>query len=84
MTIRKGDMMSMISKKQSSSIKVINVSKRDEYISRQDHEMDLRAIEAVKAAVDKAKICNKPIAKYDRKTQKVYIEYASGEKKYVL
>lgn len=83
MTNRKGEMMSMILKKQNCSIKVINVSEKDEYISRQDYEMDLRAIEAVKAAVDKAKICNKPIAKYDRETQKVYIEYANGEKKYV-
>jgi hypothetical protein len=37
----------------------------------------------VRSAIDKAKICRKPIAKYDPVTKKTYVEYADGEKKYV-
>lgn len=45
--------------------------------------MDIRASEAVKVAIRKAKICKKPIAKYDVVKKKAYIEYANGEIKYV-
>ena len=47
-----------------------------------DKEMDLRAVEAVKAAINKAKICKKPIAYYDKERKCAYIEYAGGEKRY--
>ena len=40
------------------------------------------AAEAVKAAINKAKICKKPIAGYDEKKKQAYIEYANGERKY--
>ena len=33
--------------------------------------------------LDRVKICKKPIAKYDSVTQKAYIEYEDGVKKYV-
>jgi hypothetical protein len=52
-------------------------------ISARDAEMDCRATAAVRSAIDKAKICRKPIAKYDPVTKKTYVEYADGEKKYV-
>lgn len=52
-------------------------------LSKSDKNMDIRAMEAVKAAIGKAKICNKPIAKYDISAKKAYIEYANGEKIYV-
>lgn len=42
-----------------------------------------RAVEAVRAAVSKAKFCQKPIARCDAKTKSVYVEYADGERKYV-
>ena len=45
-------------------------------------EMDARAVEAVRAAISKAKFCQKPIARYDTQTKKVYVEYADG-KRYV-
>lgn len=45
--------------------------------------MDKRASYAVKSAIEKAIICQKPIAKYDIDSKKTYIEYANGEKKYV-
>jgi hypothetical protein len=53
------------------------------YISKNDIEMDKRASAAVKAAIDKAKVCNKPVAKYDKAIKKAYLEYPNGEKKYV-
>lgn len=45
--------------------------------------MDSRAIAAVRAALDRAKVCKKPVAKYDVVTKRAYVEYADGEKKYV-
>ena len=47
-----------------------------------DNEMDERAVEAVKAAINKAKICKKPIAGYDKEKKRAYVEYANGERKY--
>ena len=51
-------------------------------ISKNDAEMDKRAIAAVRSAIIKAKVCNKPIAKYDIKTQKTYLDYPDGSRKY--
>ena len=45
--------------------------------------MDARAKEAVKSAINRAKTCKKPIARYDRVNRKAYIETANGEKIYV-
>nr|WP_308650444.1 hypothetical protein [uncultured Agathobacter sp.] len=45
--------------------------------------MDERAVEAVKAAINKAKICKKPIAGYDNEKEQAYVEYANGERKYI-
>ena len=53
------------------------------FISESDAEMDQRAKAAVRSALDRAKICKKPIVKYDSETQKAYIEYEDGVKKYV-
>ena len=46
-------------------------------------EMDARARQAVKVAIEKAKFCKKPVARYDTETKRAYIEYANGERKYV-
>jgi hypothetical protein len=56
---------------------------QDNSISESDAEMDYRATAAVRSAIDKAKICKKPIAKYDTVTKKAYLEYADGKKQYV-
>ena len=34
------------------------------------------------AAINKAKICKKPIAGYDKQRKVAYVEYANGEKMY--
>lgn len=41
-----------------------------------------RAVETVKAAINKAKICKKPIAGYDKEKKQAYVGYANGERKY--
>ena len=48
-----------------------------------DKDMDIRAKEAVKAALEKAKVCKKPIARYDIETKRAYIEDAEGNRRYV-
>ncbi|WP_026491135.1 hypothetical protein [Butyrivibrio sp. XPD2002] len=52
-------------------------------ISDRDREMDKRAKAAVKAAIQKAKICKKPIAGYDLETKKAFVENPDGTKTYV-
>ena len=62
--------------------KIINVVSREEEsktLTLSDQEMDARAVEAVKAAINKARVCKKPIAGYDKETKKAYIEYANGD-----
>lgn len=50
-----------------NSGKIINVVSREEEsktLTLSDQEMDARAVEAVKAAINKARVCKKPIAGY--------------------
>lgn len=49
-------------------------------ISEQDAEMDKRAREAVSIAKRQARVCNKPIALYDKEHKKPYLVTASGSK----
>lgn len=75
--------MNMVKVKTGRTIKVVEESEQSNFITSNDEEMDARAVEAVKTAVNKAKFCQKPIAIYDCQTKKVYVEYADGERKYV-
>lgn len=65
------------------TVKVIEPEERDQYLTDSDREMDLRAAAAVEAAINKAKICKKPIARYDVEQKTAYIEYPDGSIKYV-
>lgn len=65
------------------SVHVVGSKDQVKYLSHHDAEMDKRAVHAVKSAISKAKVCNKPIARYDAATKKTYVEYANGERKYV-
>lgn len=65
------------------SVTVVSADSTYVTISSNEAEMDTRAKEAVKSAIHKAKICKKPIARYDRVTQKAYIETEDGKKTYV-
>ncbi|MFQ8664977.1 hypothetical protein [Anaerostipes caccae] len=47
-----------------------------------DEEMDARFNLAVDRAIQKAKIMGKPVAKYDEKLKKAYLEYPDGRREY--
>lgn len=74
--------MTTVSTKNGKLIKVISCEEAPKTITVSDGEMDRRAVEAVKAAINKAKICKKPIAGYDKEKRAAYIEYANGDRKY--
>lgn len=63
-------------------VRVVPPSEKDFLLSENDLEMDRRAEAAVQAAINRAKICKKPIAKYDVKTNRAYIEYPDGRIEY--
>ena len=52
-------------------------------LTENDKEMDYRARKAVEMAIEKARICKKPIARYDAETKRAYLEYPNGEREYV-
>ena len=64
-------------------ITVVTGNDIESSISSSDKEMDMRAKEAVEAAIKKAKICGKPVARYDAVNNTAYIETSDGERKYV-
>ena len=65
-------------------VKVVSTEKVErEILDIEDQDMDKRAVAAVKSAIKKAKVCNKPIAKYDARRKKAYVLMPDGEKKYV-
>ncbi len=73
--------------KQIGDMKIKVVSEDDSIsyegmISDRDAEMDKRAIAAVRSAIERAKVCNKPIAKFDVETKRAYIEYPDGSREY--
>lgn len=61
----------------------VNENETSSNLSVSDVEMDIRAKEAVKSALNRAKICGKPVAKYDIDEKRVYIENADGVREYV-
>ena len=74
--------MTTVSTKSGKVIKVVSRGEEKTTLTVSDSEMDARATEAVKAAINKAKICKKPVAGYDKENKVAYIEYANGERKY--
>ena len=74
--------MTTISTKSGKVIKVVSREEEQTTLTVSDSEMDARATEAVKAAINKAKISKKPVAGYDKENKAAYIEYANGERKY--
>lgn len=74
--------MTTVSMKSGKTIRVISKEEEKNILTESDSEMDSRAVEAVKAAINKAKICKNPIAGYDKEKKAAYVEYANGERKY--
>lgn len=64
-------------------IQVVDAKEQYNIISKSDAEMDARAVQAVKSAIERAEFCKKPIAVYDREEKKAYIQYPDGRRKYV-
>lgn len=75
--------MGVVKTRNGKRINVISCGNQSHSITSNEAEMDARARQAVKAAVQKAEFCKKPVAKYDKTAKKAYIEYANGEKRYV-
>ena len=65
--------MTTVSTKSGRIIKVVSREEEKSTLTESDSEMDERAVEAVKAAINKAKICKKPIAGYDKEKKRAYV-----------
>lgn len=74
--IKINDMTIKVIKKNVSTSKMVEGG----VISENDVEMDRRARAAVSIAKKQAKVCNKPIAMYDKKQRKPYMVNAAGER----
>jgi len=74
--------MSMVKeiKRSNYSIRVVPQSNREKFTTDIDRDMDFRAKQAVKAAVSKAEVCKKPVAKYDVDTKTAYLLYPDGSR----
>ncbi|MDO4485937.1 MAG: hypothetical protein Q4C46_04995 [Bacillota bacterium] len=72
--------MTKVINENNRSIKIIHSSNKEKGISKNDAEMDARAVQAVKAAISKAEFCKKPIAKFDVETKTAYVEYPDGRR----
>lgn len=64
-------------------VTVVSPENAKAVLSETDIEMDYRAREAVKAAINRAEICKKPIAKYDVANMKAYLQTADNNKIYI-
>ncbi len=64
-------------------VTVVSPENSNAVLSETDIEMDYRAREAVKAAINRAEICKKPIARYDAVNKKAYLQTADNKKIYV-
>lgn len=76
-------MIRTIRLKNNKVVNIVTPESINSVLTEEDIEMDYRANEAVKAAINKAKVCKKPIARYDMTAKKAYIQMPDGEKVYV-
>ena len=74
--------MTTLKSKSGKIIKVVSREEAKNILTSSEYEMDARAVGAVEAAINKSKICKKPIAGYDKEKKLAYVEYANGERKY--
>lgn len=69
--------------KDGRSVKVFSPENAQSELTEAEVGMDYRAKEAVKAAINRAKVCKKPIARYDAESRKAYLQTADNKKIYV-
>ncbi len=74
--------MSKIIKKGDMTIRIIMPDEVDENLTEEDIEIDERVRQGVKAAIERAKVCKIPIARYAPVKKKAYMEYPDGTRKY--
>lgn len=65
------------------TVRIVTSDNQINDLTPEDQEMDKRAKAAVKSAINKAKVCKKPIAKYDSRKKQAYVKMPNGDKKYV-
>ena len=75
--------MTTISLENGKTVKVVSSSDINSTLTPEDIDMDNRAKEAVRVAIERTTFLNKPIGKYDLLTKRAYLEYPNGDKKYV-
>lgn len=68
------DIITTISLIDGRKVQVIPSSEQEPVITKSDIEMDKRITHAVMAAIDRVKVCQRPIARYDEETKRVYVE----------
>lgn len=76
-------MIRTIRLKNNKVVNIVTPESVNSVLTEEDIEMDCRANEVIKAAINKAKVCKKPIARYDMTAKKAYIQMPDGEKVYV-
>lgn len=74
--------MSDIIQKGNIKFRVVTPDETEKLRTESDADMDERFEHAVKSAIERAKVCKKPIARYDPAAKKAYMEYPNGERKY--
>ena len=74
--------MRIITSADGEKIKVYENGEFCPELTAEDCDMDRRIRAAVKATLYHAKVCKKPIAKYDLETKQAYLEYSDGRRKY--
>ncbi len=75
--------MTTINLENGKTVKVVSASEINNTLTPEDIDMDNRAKEAVRVAIERTTFLKKPVGKYDPVTKRAYLEYPNGEKKYV-
>ena len=71
-----------IIQKGNRKFRVVMPDEVEKFRTESDAEMDERVEYAIKAAIERTKVCKKPIARYDPAAKKAYMEYPDGTRKY--
>ena len=75
--------MTTITLNNGKTLQVISSDEEPYTPTQEDEDMDARARQAVKVAIEKAQFLKKPIAKYDKVNKRAYLEYPDGTVEYV-
>lgn len=65
------------------SVTVIPADMQEDTRTSSDTELDARVTNAVQAAVKRATVCKKPVARYDVNRKRAFLEYSDGRRVYV-